>query len=65
MVCRLLSNKWTKDRLLSTCFKGHPLAGEIKRFRARIYEARWGSIWYAVGQLMLIRDILCQSWSKH
>jgi mRNA-degrading endonuclease YafQ of YafQ-DinJ toxin-antitoxin module len=64
MVCRLLSNKWTKDRLLQTCFKDHPLDGDIKRFRARVYEARWGSIWYAVGQLMHIRDILCQSWAK-
>jgi hypothetical protein len=64
MVCRLLSNKWTKDRFLQTCLKGHPLAGDIKRFRARVYEARWGSIWYAVGQLLHIQDILCQSWAK-
>ena len=49
-VCRLLSNKWTNDRVLQTCFKGHPSVGEIKRFRASVYEARWGSIWYAVGQ---------------
>lgn len=65
--CRLLSRRWSCDRLIETCFSIAPQSArkaEIKSFRAHVYEARWGSIWFAIGELLKIKDLLVFGWSK-
>jgi hypothetical protein len=66
-VCRLLSRKWSRDRLLETCFCDYPERNsrcEIERFKAHVYEGRWGSIWHAIGQISMVKDVLKYAWSK-
>lgn len=66
-VCRLLSRRWSRTRLLETCFGAYPQSlrkSEVEGFRAHVYEGRWGTIWKAIGDLLTIMEILRFAWSK-
>ena len=44
-VCRLLTNRWTKDRLISHCFSNGAataFTSGIRSFHSKVYDARWG-----------------------
>ena len=66
-VTRMLSRRWSKARLLETCFALPPQSfrkSEIASFRAPVYEGRWGSIWKSIGDLLDVMDLLRFAWSR-
>ena len=65
-VCRLLSRRWSKDRLKENCFKNHLKVYEplLEQFNAEVYEGRWGSVLHAVSELLPMRSALQAGWSK-
>ena len=68
-VCRLLSRRWTRDRLREHCFSDPALrvlwdAAEFEHFRGQVYEGRWGSVSHAVGEVLARAAILRRGWSK-
>ena len=66
-VCRLLSNKWSKDRLLRRCFSAGPSQlyySSISSFSSLVYDARWGTAAAAINNLLPISDGLKTYWSK-
>lgn len=66
-VTRMLSRRWSRCRLVETCFATPPQSfrkEEIESFRSHLYEGRWGSIWQAIGDLLNVMDLLRFAWSK-
>lgn len=65
-ICRLLTRKYYKARLLSTCFDGpnNAFASDIERFNAHCYEKRWGTVANAATQLLAILTVLVNCWDK-
>lgn len=66
-VCRLLSNQWSKRRLLQTCFSnGVALLynRSIQAFCIKVYEKRWGTAMAAISLLLPVSDGLRQFWNK-
>lgn len=66
-VCRLMTRKWSCDRLCQACFAESPQSvrvGDIKSFHASVYEGRWGSVWHAVGEALSVEVVLRFAWSK-
>ena len=66
-VCRLLSNKWSKDRLLRRCFSAGPSQlyySDISSFSSLVYDARWGTAAAAINNLIPIADGLKLYWNK-
>ena len=48
-VSRLLKYKWSRSRLLQTCFANGPQAArkhEISGFNGAVYEGRWGGVFF-------------------
>ena len=65
-VCRLLKRRWSRQRLLETCFAHEPrlhFRNWFHSFKADVYEGRWGSIVQAVGQLLPLMRALRNGWS--
>ena len=65
-VCRLLAKKYSRQRLLETCFANPPhsfFRGEYAHFSAGVYEGRWGSVAFAVAKLLLLEQSLRAAWS--
>jgi hypothetical protein len=65
-VTRLLSKKWSKARLLETCFRVLPYSvfrNEIVAFNASVYDGRWGSALAAVYLLLPLARPLRMAWS--
>ena len=65
-LCRLLSKKFTRQRLLETCFVEEPLSffrADFHEFSASVYEGRWGSVSSAVGKLLLLEKPLRLGWN--
>jgi hypothetical protein len=66
-LCRLLTNKWTKDRLLRTCYAdgvANVFYDLIKRFDSLVYDKRWGTAAAAIENLIHLYDALRYGWSK-
>eukprot|EP00971_Amphidinium_carterae_P095361 1886900-Amphidinium_carterae.2 len=64
-VCRLLRNKWSKTRLLNTCFTQQPWAAcrsKLDTFSAAVYQGRWGSVTDAIEQILPLFPILKGAW---
>ena len=63
---RFLSGKISKERLLATCFSS-PVAsifkGDFTRFHAKVNESRWGSIAFAIPQILDLKAPLERFWS--
>ena len=65
-VCRLLSNKWSCDRLVRSCFLQGPariFADSVVRFNARVFDKRWGTAWNATHRLLPLMPGLHVAWS--
>jgi hypothetical protein len=65
-ITRLLSRKWSKARLLETCFRVLPYSvfrNEIVAFNASVYDGRWGSALNAVYLLLPLARPLRMAWS--
>ena len=66
-VCKLLRRKWSRSRLLATCFCDLPhrlFQGDYLGFNSGVYQGRWGSIVEAVGALLALERSLRTAWSK-
>jgi hypothetical protein len=66
-VCRLLSNKWSKNRLLRHCFTDGPAKiyyPAVAAYNSLIHDKRWGTAAAAVSNLMPIKDGLIAGFSK-
>ena len=66
VVRRFLSNPDKKQRLLASCFD-RPLARafhtEIKRFDAKVHTGRWGTVAFAIPELLALRIPLQKFWN--
>jgi len=54
-ICRLLTNRWTKRRLLQECFSSGPaqvFSDAIRSFHDKVYDKRWGTAMAAVNNLL-------------
>lgn len=66
-VCRLLSRKASKQRVIEACFSEPPQslrAGEIHKFKAGVYDGRWGSVTHAASSILLVEETLKYGWDK-
>ena len=67
-VIRLVGKKWSRRRLLERCFAVMPAlatAHIIKSFSlGTFHEARFGTLWFAVSELVRIEHALRFAWSK-
>jgi hypothetical protein len=66
-VTKLLSEKFTRNRLLMHCFSHGPqmlYSAKIAKFNARVYDARWGTCYSATYQLLDIWTPLHMGWNK-
>ena len=54
-ICKLISHETTCQRLRETCFSGavgRTFHGELQGFNKFVYEKRWGTIAFAVGDIL-------------
>ena len=66
-ICRLLTRKYYKARLLETCFSGDGTAAfaeDVQNFHGYVYTERWGATAAAVTRLVPLLPILQHGWSK-
>ena len=66
-LCRLLTNRWTKARLLRTCFSTPPnvvYSSGIRQFHKRVYDKRWGTAMAAIDDLLPLHLGLTSGWSQ-
>ena len=66
-LCRLLQKKWNRSRLLATCFSDPPWNAFVDLYNAFdgcVYEGRWGSVLFAVKELMPLEASLRGAWSR-
>ena len=66
-VCRLLSRKFMKRRLLESCFSHgpqHVFYTPVEKFDKQVYSKRWGTGYAAVHDLLPIMPGLRLGWSK-
>ena len=63
-----MSLKFSKRRLLETCFKWprptYVYRDEITKFYALVYEKRWGTVSAATVKLSELRLVIRQGWDK-
>lgn len=60
-VCKLCTKKFTKRRLIATCFQERPASlhtASIEAFHAVVYEGRWGSILHCAQSLLEVETPL-------
>ena len=65
-VCKLLSHPFTKPRAMETCFSdgvSRCFQADIKKFKAKVHRARWGSVAYAVETVSDFERPLRRFWS--
>ena len=65
-VSRLLGRKWSRQRVISTCFREWPhsvWAKSIGSFDTVVFEGRWASAVFAASKLLPLRAPLCAAWS--
>ena len=65
-VCRLLTSKWSKQRLLQTHFIGAELADVCKKissFGCKVYEGRWGEVLKCIEVIAPLHDVLQSHWN--
>jgi hypothetical protein len=66
-ICRLLSNKFSKDRLIRSCYQYHHLLQfiqDIRKFNGKVYDERWGTAMACTHQLLQISYGLRQGWRR-
>ena len=67
-ICNLFPLKFSKRRLLETCFKWprptYVYRDEITKFYALVYEKRWGTVSAATVKLSQLRMVIRQAWDK-
>ncbi len=64
-VTRMLQNKFSKQRLLTTCFSRAPHIFHrhyVESFQSSVYEGRWNSVLAAVGELIEMMQVLIDAW---
>ena len=65
-VCRLVRAKWSKARLLHTCFAQQPwlaCRSLLEGFTAQVYQGRWNSATDAVKQVSRVLQVLKGAWN--
>ena len=65
LLSRFLSDHAYKQRLLSTCFHeqiGQAFRPSIERFHAKVNEGRWGSVAFAIPELLKLQVPLTRFW---
>ena len=65
-VCRLVRAKWSKARLLHTCFAQQPwlaCRSLLEGFTAQVYQGRWNSAMDAVKQVSRVLQVLKGAWN--
>jgi len=65
-ICRLLSRRHSRERMMETCFIGVPPGVKklFESFMHEVYEGRWGSLFAALGAVLLIEQPLRRFWNK-
>ena len=66
-VTQLLSQPWTRERLVASCFSDGPqqvMAADIGSFNARVYDKRWGTALNANHLLLNVKLALALGWDK-
>ena len=66
-VCRLLSQKFSRDRLLQTCFSELPWSAfqdQFKSFNSNVYGGRWNTVMIALTDLFPLLHVLRRAWSS-
>eukprot|EP00969_Alexandrium_andersonii_P055228 2433978-Alexandrium_andersonii.AAC.1 len=66
-VCRLLRAKFSRERLVATCFSEGYLQGFrhlYQSFSGQVYEERWGTVVRAVQELLPLQASLRAGWSR-
>lgn len=64
-VARMLAKRWSRDRLVATCFSRPPHsdhASAFNGFSATVYEGRWGEALRAVSDLAPLQRALQRGW---
>ena len=64
-VCDLIRRPTTCQRLCEKCFNtpiGQQFHKQLKAFNGQVYRERWGTVAYAVGQLLLLKACLVRFW---
>ena len=68
-VCRLLSRKESRTKLLSSCFQSRGHLGvelakspELCTFQAHVHTERWGTVAHAIERVLAVRDVLLWGW---
>ena len=66
-VSRLLAHPPSRERLIATCFIS-PVArqfkGQLLKFSAKVYEARWGSVAFACEEVQELEKPLRRFWDR-
>lgn len=65
-VCKLLSHPFTKPRVMESCFSegvSRCFRGDLKKFKAKVHRARWGTVAYAVEAVADFERPLRRFWS--
>ena len=65
-ICKLLSQQWSKDRLIQTCFDTMPAAAhkrDIECFNYTVYPGRWGTLLVAAQELSRLEHVIRRYWS--
>ena len=65
-VCKLVRSKGTQDKLIQRCFAsavGRQFVGDIRAFHGHVHLGRWGTVAFAIPQVLNIKPALCYGWS--
>ena len=65
-LCKLLTNRWSKERLLRSCFTSGPSTmfyESIRKFQRKVYEKRWGTAAAAVNDILNLHQALQRFWN--
>ena len=66
-LCRLLTRKYYKARLLATCYSAantEAFADDVQNFHGHVYTERWGATAAAVTRLVPLLPMLQHAWDK-
>lgn len=65
-ISRLLTNDWSKTRLIRTCFSQLPASAftpQIEAYKYPVFSGRWGTLLIAAQELLPLQNVLVRAWS--
>lgn len=64
-VAKLVKSRGSRDKLIQRCFSsrvGGLFADDIRKYKAGVYLARWGTVAFAVPEMLKLRSALTHFW---